>query len=310
MSNATSRTKRAIICDDQEDHYEDVKKYLTEEGYECHERVENEAGIRFALEKARKERRWFDVILIDMDLSAADQGETGESIYNSLSKEYPNETYIIYTTLDADKFRAAISRMASKAVSFVLLDRRIIRFQLYLCLPRTDPRTVFLVHGRDNNKANALKNVMNEGFGLEVLPFESTHALTNEPRKYIYELVLAGIQNTHVTIVLFSDDEEVELRNQFVEEGDFEKVRSNANDKRRQSRGNVLIEAGYAFGIRPNRTIFLKWSDPIAHFDLPTDFAGSHYLQYDNSPEAREKLKDRLINCRCHVTTSRNWKNI
>lgn len=304
------KTMMALVCDDQEDHYQDMKKHLKREGYECYKRVDTEEGIRVALEEAKKNGRWFDVILIDMDLSGAKQGANGELIYNSLSKDYPEETYLIYSTLDADKIRSAISRLALKNVRFVLLDKNYIRLQLYQCLSKTDPKTIFLVHGRDNNKVNTITKLLEEGFGLNVIPFESTHALANNPKKYIYDLILAGIQHTHATVVLFSDDEEVELRPEFLVDSDFEKIRKKQSEKRRQSRGNVLIEAGYAFGVRPNRTIFLKWADPKAYFDLPSDFAGSHYLSYDDKEVSRTNLKNRLINCRCDITLNGDWERL
>ena len=310
MNGKKLRTMMALVCDDQEEHFQDMKKHLNKEGYECYERVETEEGIRVALEEAKKNGRWYDVILLDMDLSGANQGATGESIYNSLSKDYPNETYVIYSTLDADKIRGAINRLALKNVKFVLLDKNYLKLQLYQCLSRTDPKTIFLVHGRDSTKVKTITGFLKEGLGLNVLPFESTHALADNPKKYIYDLILAGIQNTHATVVLFSDDEEVELRPEFVVANDFERIRKKQSDKRRQSRGNVLIEAGYAFGVRPNRTIFLKWSDPDAHFDLPSDFAGSHYLSYDDKEASRRSLKERLINCRCDITPNGDWERL
>jgi CheY-like chemotaxis protein/predicted nucleotide-binding protein len=298
--------RTALVCDDREEQFDIVAEVLGDAGFEA-KHVKNGTEAKMELERVRRDAKYFDVVMIDFDLSMNGQNETGEGVYLDLEREFGQEDYIIYTTTDADHMREAINRLSTKDVSFSLLDYKSMKFQLFLCLPKQDHDTVFLVCGRNADKNGRITEILKKGLGLKVVTFEEARRKVKSPRKYIYEIVMAGIDSTYCSLVLFTDDEEVALREEFLQSADYDNTAWENAPVRRQSRGNVLIEAGYAFGRRPWRTIFVQWTDDDSYFDLPSDFAGAHYLDYDDSKDARENLMNRLLDCHCQMKPKKGW---
>ena len=217
------------------------------------------------------------------------------------------KTYIIYSSHDADQYRAEINRLMYRDVKFVLLDQllkeRNLRLHLSELISNANPRRVFLVHGRNHTLKNKVQRLLTDGFGLEVVGWEDASDRVKTTRPYIYEIVMAGIELSHLTLVLFSDDEKVELREKF-------KSAPEKSDKRerRQARANVFIEAGYAMGVRPRRTLFLEWTEnPKVTFDIPSDFAGIHSIRFNESAEKRDVLRRRLESARCLLKVKAGW---
>jgi predicted nucleotide-binding protein len=192
-------------------------------------------------------------------------------------------------------------------VKFVLLDQllkdRNIRLHLSELISNANPRRVFLVHGRNHKLRDKVHRLLTEGFGLEVVGWEDARDRVKTTRPYIYEIVMAGIELSHLTLVLFSDDEQVVLKNKF-------KSGSEKADKRerRQARANVFIEAGYAMGVRPRRTLFLEWPENTrVEFETPSDFSGIHSIRFDESASKRDVLRRRLESARCLLTVNTKW---
>jgi hypothetical protein len=125
-----------------------VAEVIGDAGFEA-KHVKNGTEAKMELERVRRDAKYFDVVMIDFDLSMNGQNETGEGVYLDLEREFGQEDYIIYTTTDADHMREAINRLSTKDVSFSLLDYKSMKFQLFLCLPKQDHDTVFLVCGRN-----------------------------------------------------------------------------------------------------------------------------------------------------------------
>jgi predicted nucleotide-binding protein len=310
---AASRKKQSVlICDDNEKNYAKLRKYLESEGFDCAKQVSTENEVREALRYAQEKKKWYQFVMLDMDLSMSNGPIiNGAQLYHNILPDYPNETYIIYSGQDADMYRDEINMLMYRDVSFVLLDNLVkeknIRLYLARVISRAEPSRVFLVHGRNLDKKKKLINLLEKGFGLNVVKWEDARERITTSRDYVYEIVMAGIEMSHLTIVLFTDDEIVQLRDKF----------KNADDRgigieRRQSRSNVYIEAGYAFGVRPRRTIFVEWPDKGKFdFTAPSDFGGVHVVKFDGKENSRAILKNRLECARCNVQDSAiNWRTI
>lgn len=310
FQSTTSPNLRVLICDDNQEQYKKIKLCLAEDNIECSKRIKNEDELLEALRKANENRNWYDFVMIDIDLRESGEVNNGIQVYFSVVHEYPDETYIIYSSQDIDEVRKQINRLMYRDVQLVLLDEVInknnIRYHLNRLIQAIPRNRLFLVHGRNHNKRDKITKLLKDYFRLEIVQWEDARERAQSVRNYIYDIVMKGIEMSHLTLVLFTDDEEVELRNKLCGPDDHE--RRTINMKRRQSRSNVYIEAGYAMGIRPNRTIFIEWPDRVKYFESPSDFAGMHTIRYKDTPEDRETLKRRLEAARCKFEPKRGWK--
>ena len=168
------------------------------------------------------------------------------------------------------------------------------------------------MHGRNYDKKEKIQKVIEKGFGLDIVDWEHARArVSDAKRDYIFEIVMKGIELSQVTLVLFTDDEEVEMRSKFLDKSDKLEISfKDRRKRRRQARPNVYIEAGYALGVRPNRTIFLEWPDDLSVFSSPSDFQGIHVIKYNDTPESRKILKNRLECARCLLNLDPGWDKI
>lgn len=304
--------RRVLIVDDRSKNYNKLRDYLQKEGFDVEKRIDTENQLREHLQKAKEQKIWYEFVMIDIDLSKSGEKSNGIQIYLSVLHDFREETYIIYSSQDVDQFRDDINRLMYRDVELVLLDevlhRMNIGFHMSRLIQKVPSNKVFVIHGRHDTKLNKLVKLLTQGFGLEVVKLEEARRNAQSPRDYIFDIVLSGIEISHVSIALFTDDELVELRKKFRTVEDLDE--SLKRTKRRQARPNVYIEAGYAIGVRPKRTIFLEWPDRQKYFVAPSDFQGIHSIRFDDSPEARTVLKDRLEDARCRLSPVKNWKTM
>jgi predicted nucleotide-binding protein len=126
--------------------------------------------------------------------------------------------------------------------------------------------------------------------GLEPVEWEQAVRETGKGAPYNREVVERLFVGTQAVIILLTGDEDVTLRTPFCQSAGEDRMR-------RQARGNVLFEAGMAFGLHPDRTIIVE----IGQQDVPSDLVGLNAVRFDGSPEMRDKLKGRLVGARCEV---------
>lgn len=144
--------------------------------------------------------------------------------------------------------------------------------------------SVFVVHGRDMRPVAVVKQFL--GFlGLRMMPWSEAVALTGTPQPHTYDVVKAGIEHSAAVIVIFSPDDEARLRPDLAREGDPDLT------PRGQARQNVLLEAGLAFGIAADKTIFVK----SAVTREISDIAGFNWIKLDGEWDSRSDLKQRLV---------------
>jgi predicted nucleotide-binding protein len=155
-----------------------------------------------------------------------------------------------------------------------------------------DPKKVFVVHGRDIERLNAINNLLKK-IDLSSVSWEEAIKYTGKTAPFISEIIAAAFNNVQAVIVLFTGDEMVHLHEKFCSADDIKK---RENELQRQSRPNVIFEAGYSFGLYPNRTIFVKTEE---HKDF-SDLSGIYLMPFDNSDASEKALINRLYEYRMY----------
>src|ERR1700722_15303487 len=102
MVKNPQQKQRVLICDDEPPQYNKLRRYLESEGFECDERVDRYEAVVAKLTEARRGRRWYQIVMMDADLSASRESLNGIQMYQSLVGDFPDENYIVYTRHDAD----------------------------------------------------------------------------------------------------------------------------------------------------------------------------------------------------------------
>ncbi len=101
-------------------------------------------------------------------------------------------------------------------------------------------------------------------------------------------------------VVLMTPDDEARLREAY--QGRDE--RAEETELTPQPRPNVLIEAGMALGLFPERTVIVE----LGRLRPASDIGGRHVIRMANSIEKRQELAQRLQTAKCTVNlTGTDW---
>lgn len=147
-----------------------------------------------------------------------------------------------------------------------------------------DRRSVFLVHGRNTDIANAMKEFM-RSLDLRIIEWEQAVGLTGEPTPYIGDVINSGLEAADGIVVLATPDDIVRLDPALVEDTEDPELM-----EARQPRQNVIYEAGMAMALAPNRTLIVATPGT----KMLSDIAGRHLAYLNNSPQARKRILSRL----------------
>ena len=164
---------------------------------------------------------------------------------------------------------------------------------------KVDSRKVFVVYGRNLAVRNAMFDFL-RALGLTPLEWSQATHLAGMGTPSTKDVVDAGLRMCRAVIVLFSGDDEAQLRPIYQEASDhrFEKQLTP------QPRPNVLFEAGLAFGLYPTRTILVE----IGCLRPMSDIQGLQSIRLADTAEIRTTLKDRLVATGCKVNaTGTDW---
>ncbi|GAB3615436.1 TIR domain-containing protein [Humibacter ginsengisoli] len=146
-----------------------------------------------------------------------------------------------------------------------------------------DPQKVFIVHGRDDRPVKVIEKFLTF-IGLRAMAWSEAVAATGKAQPTTFEIVSAGLKTAAAVIVIFSPDDLARIKDDF----------SDANDEDRKVRGqarqNVTLEAGMAFGLAPDRTIFVR----SAYIRPISDIDGFNWVKLDGEWESRNDLMKRL----------------
>jgi predicted nucleotide-binding protein len=162
-----------------------------------------------------------------------------------------------------------------------------------------DPRAVFVVYGRNDKARLAMFSFLHS---LNLKPLEWNHLirLTGNGSPYVGDVLDVGFRVAQAAIVLFTPDDEAQLRQQYrsINEPPYEAILTP------QPRPNVILEAGMALGIAPTRTILVEFGNlrPIS------DLHGRHFIRMNNNHARRNDLVQRLQTAGCSVDlTGNDW---
>jgi len=163
----------------------------------------------------------------------------------------------------------------------------------------TDPKVVFVVHGRNIKAKTAMFNFL-RALGLKPMEWSQAVAATGKSSPYIGEVLDKVFFLAQAIVVLMTPDDEARLRQPYVvvDDPDYERNLTG------QPRQNVLFEAGMAIGRNQNRTILVELGN-LRHF---SDILGRHTIRIENNPEKRNDLATRLRTAGCEVDrTGSDW---
>ncbi len=162
-----------------------------------------------------------------------------------------------------------------------------------------DSSKVFVVHGRNETARQALFAFLRT-IGIHPLEWSEIIAETGKASPYIGEVLEKGFSMVQAVVVLMTPDDEAQLREPFRTPSDLEYE----SQLTPQARPNVLIEAGMALGLHPNRTIIVE----LGQLRPASDLLGRHVVRLSDTSQSRQDLADRLKNAGCSLTLSgRDW---
>lgn len=163
----------------------------------------------------------------------------------------------------------------------------------------TDSRKVFVVHGRNNEAREALYTFL-RAIGLHPLEWSEIVKATGKASPYIGEVLEKGFEIAQAVIVLMTPDDNARLREQY--RGPSEPVHETQLTP--QPRPNVLLEAGMALGLFPERTVIVE----LGRLRPVSDIGGRHIIRMNDTAERRHELAQRLETAGCQVTiTGIDW---
>lgn len=174
------------------------------------------------------------------------------------------------------------------------LETQVFESRTAMLLPSNsmNPKNVFVVHGRNESLRRSLFSFL-RALGLNPLEWETVVATTKKGAPYIGEILDAAFKEAGAVVVLLTPDDEGRLRQEFVSGSDGPEEREVTG----QARGNVLFEAGMAFGHHANKTILVQ----IGKIRPFSDIGGRHVIHLSNDFTARQKLLNRLRTVGCNV---------
>lgn len=158
---------------------------------------------------------------------------------------------------------------------------------------KTRPRSVLVVHGRDDEVRKDLFNYLRH---LDLLPIEWVRAIkdTGKGNPLIKDILDALFNDATAVVVLLTPDDNVVLAPHL--RGPHEKA--SETDVQGQARPNVFIEAGMALArFGDEHTVIVQVGD----VKVPSDFSGHHITHLSNQAKKRQELMTKLINAGCDV---------
>jgi predicted nucleotide-binding protein len=161
-----------------------------------------------------------------------------------------------------------------------------------------DPRAVFVVYGRNTEVNRAMFSFL-RSLNLNPLEWNDLIQLTGQGSPYIGKVLDVGFKVAQAAIVLFTPDDEAQLRQQYRSKNE----QSYEVTLTPQPRPNVILEAGMSLGFAPEKTILVEFGNlrPIS------DLLGRHLIRMNNSDGMRTALMHRLKTAGCDVKLTGNW---
>lgn len=158
-----------------------------------------------------------------------------------------------------------------------------------------DPRTVFVVHGRDLAAKQAVFAFLRD-LDLRPLDWEQLVAATGSAAPYVGDAVARAFPLVQAVIVILTPDDEARLLPALHSPNDppYE------TELTGQPRPNVLFEAGMALALHPDRTVLVE----IGQVRPFSDVAGRNMVRLTGAAPSLHALAMRLSTAGCPVDMS------
>ena len=155
-----------------------------------------------------------------------------------------------------------------------------------------DPTKVFVVYGRNHAARKAMFEFL-RSIGLQPMEWSELLAATGAAAPYIGQVLERGFTLAQAVIILFTPDDEGQLRKAMRKEDEppWEDALTP------QARLNVIFEAGMAFATHPNQTVMVE----LGQLRPFSDIAGRQVIRLDNRSQRRQELAHRLELAGCRV---------
>lgn len=154
--------------------------------------------------------------------------------------------------------------------------------------PTPTSNTVFVVHGHDSDAVESLKNYLRL-LRLTPLTWEEAAAKTeNGASSSTLEIVQAGVAYSAAVLVLFTPDEQTQIRSELVPEG-------RSSESRMQPRPNVIFEAGLALAFDRKKVVLVQGRGQTKISDID----GLNEIRLSGSIESFDQLAKRLRTAGC-----------
>ncbi|WP_405739928.1 nucleotide-binding protein [Streptomyces sp. NBC_00028] len=148
-----------------------------------------------------------------------------------------------------------------------------------------DRHGVFLVHGRDDAAAGALRDLL-RALGLKVIEWENAVRATGEASPYVGDVVLAGLRLAQAVVILATPDDLVRIRPDLAGKDEaMHEIKESG-----QARANVIYEAGIADALARRRTVLVE----VGRVKSFSDVAGRLVIRLDGTAASRHELAKRL----------------
>lgn len=162
-----------------------------------------------------------------------------------------------------------------------------------------DPRSVFVVHGRNSDARNAMFTFL-RALRLEPIEWNEAVLATGRPNPYVGQVLDAAFARAQTVLVLMTPDDEARLRDRFHEPGDPPHETSVTS----QARPNVIFEAGMAMGRDEDRVVLVEFGNCRPFSDI----GGRYTLRLNGTTERRQELAQRLVSAGAAVNiTGTDW---
>jgi predicted nucleotide-binding protein len=148
-----------------------------------------------------------------------------------------------------------------------------------------DPRSVFVVHGRNMAARDAMFTFL-RALHLEPIEWNEAVRATGHPNPFIGEVLNTAFSRAQTVVVLMTPDDEARLREEYQQDGDP----PHETTITPQARPNVLFEAGMAMARDENRTVLVE----LGNCRPFSDIGGRYVLRLNNSTQRRQELAERL----------------
>jgi len=169
---------------------------------------------------------------------------------------------------------------------------------------RTTGKTVFVVHGRDMTLRDSMFAFL-RAIGLEPLEWEQAiRRARRGANPFVGDVIDEVMDQAQAVLVLFSPDDLVQLKDQFVSRDE----KNSEGKPQGQARPNVLFEAGLAMGRHQEKTVLVE----VGSVKRFSDIGGRHMLRFNGSAASRHDLVGRLRMLRCDLDVDgrRDWLEV